>query len=147
MQNRSKVAPENLARFDAVQVDSVEALSPRCDVVSPHRPDEAANRHLINGPRLDLMKPDAFLINSARGELVDQTALTQSLWFETIGGARLDVFDGEPRDCEEPPGCDHTDPLPHFGGATCETREAMGLRVAENVTDFLDGREPRDLVA
>ena len=147
VQNRSKIAPEILARFNAVQVETVEDLLPECDFVSLHCPGGAANRHLINGPRLDLMKEDAFLINTARGEVVDERALAQSLWFDTIGGAGLDVFDGEPRVCEELLGCDNAVLLPHLGSATRETREAMGQRVVENITDFFEGREPRDLVA
>jgi glyoxylate reductase len=147
VQNRSKVAPEILARFNAVQVDTVEDLMPQCDFVSLHCPGGAANRHLINGPRLNLMKPDAYLINTARGEVVDEHALAQHLWFETIGGAGLDVFDGEPRVRQELLDCENAVLLPHLGSATRETREAMGMRVVENITDFFEGREPRDLVA
>ena len=147
VQNRSRVAPEILARYSAEQVDSVEDLLPQSDFVSLHCPGGAANRHLINGPRLNLMKEDAYLINTARGEVVDEHALAQCLWFDTIGGAGLDVFDGEPRVREELLGCDNAVLLPHLGSATRETREAMGLRVVENITDFFEGREPRDLVA
>lgn len=147
VQNRSRVAPEILARYNAVQVETVEDLLPQADFVSLHCPGGPENRHLINGPRLNLMKPDAYLINTARGEVVDELALAQCLWFDCIGGAGLDVFDGEPKVREELLGCDNAVLLPHLGSATRETREAMGLRVVENITDFFDGREPRDLVA
>ncbi len=147
VQNRSKIAPEILARFNAVQVGTVEDLLPKSDFVSLHCPGGAANKHLINGPRLNLMKEDAYLINTARGEVVDEHALAQCLWFDTIGGAGLDVFDGEPRVREELLGCDNAVLLPHLGSATRETREAMGMRVVDNITDFFEGREPRDLVA
>ncbi|MEL7466661.1 MAG: D-glycerate dehydrogenase [Pseudomonadota bacterium] len=147
VQNRSKIAPEILARFNAVQVDTIEDLLPQCDFVSLHCPGGAANKHLINGKRLDLMKEDAYLINTARGEVVDEHALAHSLWFDTIGGAGLDVFDGEPKVNPKLLTCDKLVMLPHLGSATRETREAMGLRVVENITDFFEGREPRDLVA
>ena len=144
--NRSAVAPEVLAQCNATQVDSIDALLPQCDFVSLHCPGGAANRHLINGRRLDLMKPDAFLINTARGEVIDEWALTQSLMFETIGGAALDVFDGEPRINPDLMQCDNLVMLPHLGSATREAREAMGFRVLQNLDDFFQGRDPRDRV-
>lgn len=147
VQNRSKIAPEILAKFNAVQVDTVEDLLPQSDFVSLHCPGGAENKHLINGRRLDLMKEDAYLINTARGEVVDEHALVHSLWFDTIGGAGLDVFEGEPKVNPKLLTCDNLVMLPHLGSATRETREAMGLRVVENITDFFEGREPRDLVA
>ena len=147
VQNRSAVAPEVLARFGAEQVPSVDDLLPRCDFVSLHCPGGAANRHLINARRLDLMRKDAFLINTARGEVVDEHALAQALWFGTIGGAGLDVFEREPHVSEELLGADNAVLLPHLGSATRETREAMGFRVMENLVDFFGGKTPRDRVA
>ena len=146
VQNRSAVAPEVLARFGATQVDSLDALLPQCDFVSLHCPGGAANRHLINGRRLDLMRPDAFLVNTARGEVIDEHALTQALMFGTIGGAALDVFDGEPRIAPDLAQCDNLVMLPHLGSATREAREAMGFRVLDNLEDFFAGRAPRDRV-
>ncbi|MEY3534418.1 MAG: hypothetical protein RI979_2444 [Pseudomonadota bacterium] len=87
VQNRSAVPAEVLARYNAVQVPTIEELLPQCDFVSLHCPGGVANRHLINSRRLDLMRPGAFLINTARGEVVDEHALAQALWFGTIGGA------------------------------------------------------------
>jgi lactate dehydrogenase-like 2-hydroxyacid dehydrogenase len=147
VQNRSPVSAEVLSRFDAEQVPTVEALLPRCDFVSLHCPGGAANRHLIDGRRLDLMRPGAFLINTARGEVVDERALAQALWFGTIEGAGLDVYEREPRIPEELLGADNLVLLPHLGSATRETREAMGLRVFENLSAFFEGRQPRDRVA
>jgi glyoxylate reductase len=92
------------------------------------------------------MKPDAFLINTARGEVIDELALTRALWFETIGGAALDVFDGEPNINPELLDCDNLVMLPHLGSATREAREAMGFRVLDNLSDFFEGRTPRDRV-
>lgn len=147
VQNRSAVAPEVLARYNAVQVPTVEDLLPQCDFVSLHCPGGASNRHLIDARRLDLMKPDAYLINTARGEVVDEYALAQALWFGTIGGAGLDVFEREPAIPNELLGAENLVMLPHLGSATRETREAMGFRVFENLQDFFEGREPRDKVA
>lgn len=147
VQNRSVIAPEVLERFGAVQVDSIEDLLPRCDFVSLHCPGGAANRHLINSRRLDLMKPGAFLINTARGEVVDEHALAQALMFDCIGGAALDVFDAEPRIAPVLLECDNLVMLPHLGSATEETRTAMGRRVLDNLVEFFEGREPGDQVA
>ena len=146
VQNRSRIAPEVLAQCGATQVDTVEDLLPRCDFVSLHCPGGAANRHLINSRRLDLMKEDAFLINTARGEVVDEWALTQALMFNTIGGAALDVFDGEPCVAPDLMQCENLVMLPHLGSATREAREAMGFRVLDNLADFFAGRDPRDRV-
>jgi len=144
--NRSPVAPEVLAQCNAVQVDSLDALMPMCDFISLHCPGGGANRHLIDARRLDLMRPDAFLINTARGEVIDETALSHALWFDSIGGAALDVFDGEPNINPQLKDCDRLVMLPHLGSATREAREAMGFRVIENLEDFFAGREPRDRV-
>ncbi|MCP9482250.1 D-glycerate dehydrogenase [Shimia sp. CNT1-13L.2] len=144
--NRSQVAPEVLAQCNATQVASVDDLLPQCDFVSLHCPGGAANRHLINARRLDLMKQDAFLINTARGEVVDDKALAQALMFDMIGGAGLDVFDGEPRINPDLMQCDNVVMLPHLGSATREAREAMGFRVLDNLSDFFEGRTPRDQV-
>lgn len=144
--NRSQVAPEVLAQCGATQVASVDELLPQCDFVSLHCPGGAANRHLIDSRRLGLMRPDAYLINTARGEVIDEGALAQALWFETIGGAALDVFDGEPVINPLLKDSDRLVMLPHLGSATREAREAMGFRVIDNLQDFFAGREPRDRV-
>ena len=146
VQNRSTVAPEVLARYGAEQVASVDDLLPRCDFVSLHCPGGAANRHLINARRLDLMRKDAFLINTARGEVVDEHALAQALWFGTIGGAGLDVYeqghDVNPRLMQLP----NVMLLPHMGSATIEGRIEMGEKVIINIKTFADGHRPPDRV-
>ncbi|WP_170362910.1 2-hydroxyacid dehydrogenase [Ruegeria arenilitoris] len=144
--NRSEVAADVLGQCDAIQVETIDDLLPQCDFVSLHCPGGSANRHLINSRRLSLMKPDAFLINTARGEVIDEWALIQALMFDMIGGAALDVFDGEPRISPDLLQCDNLVMLPHLGSATREAREAMGFRVLDNLSDFFQGREPRDRV-
>ncbi len=145
--NRSPVMADRLAAVGARQVDTVEALLPLCDFVSLHCPGGAANRHLMNGPRFDLMREDAYLINTARGEVVDEHALIQALSHDVIGGAALDVFDAEPRITPALRDLDNLVMLPHLGSATREAREAMGFRAMDNLVDFFEGREPRDRVA
>ena len=144
--NRSPVAPEVLAQCQATQVASLDEMLPECDFVSLNCPGGAENRHLINAARLARMRPDAFLINTARGEVIDEAALMQALWFDTIGGAALDVFDGEPAINPQLLESDRLVMLPHLGSATREAREAMGFRVIDNLQDFFAGREPRDRV-
>jgi glyoxylate reductase len=146
VQNRSKLPEETLIRYGATQIDTVDALLPQCDFVSLHCPGGAANRHLIDSRRLDLMRPGAFLVNTARGELVDEHALAQALWFGTIGGAALDVYDREPAIPDALLGADNLVMLPHLGSATDRTREAMGLRVMDNLSAFFDGRRLPDRV-
>ena len=121
VQNRSPVAADILAKCNATQVDSIEDLMPLCDFVSLHCPGGAANRHMIRSPQLELMKPDAFLINTARGEIINEHDLAQALWFETIGGAALDVFDGEPPISSKLRDCENLVMLPQLGSATRET--------------------------
>ncbi|SMX50183.1 2-hydroxyacid dehydrogenase [Maliponia aquimaris] len=147
VQNRSKVAQEVLDQVGAVQVDSVEALMEASDFVSLHCPGGAANRHLVNADRLARMKPGGFLINTARGEVVDEAALAAALTEGRIGGAGLDVFDGEPRVAPELMAAPNLVMLPHLGSATRETREAMGFRVLDNLAAFFAGEAPPDRVA
>ncbi len=147
VQNRSPLDPAVLAECSATQVDDLEQLLADADFVSLHCPGGDANRHLINGERLALMKPDAFLINTARGEVVDEDALAQCLSRGAIAGAGLDVFDGEPKVRLSLLQCENAVLLPHLGSATRETREAMGFRVIDNLTAFFAGDEPADRVA
>jgi lactate dehydrogenase-like 2-hydroxyacid dehydrogenase len=138
--NRSRISADVLARFNAIQADDLDDLLPRCDFVSLHCPGGTENKHLINARRLDLMRPGAFLINTARGEVINECDLVQALAFETIGGAALDVFDNEPNIAPCLRDSDHLVMLPHLGSATAETREAMGFRVLANVEAFFDGQ-------
>jgi len=146
VQNRSPVAQDVLDRYGATQVASLDELMPECDVLSLHCPGGDSNRHLIDGRRLAMMKPGAFVINTARGEVIDEQALAHALTSGDLGGAGLDVFDGEPNIAPVLLSCDKLVMLPHLGSATSETREAMGMRVFDNLVDFFEGRAPRDKV-
>jgi lactate dehydrogenase-like 2-hydroxyacid dehydrogenase len=117
------------------------------DFVSLHMPGSAENAHLIDAAALARMKPTAFLINSARGDVIDQRALIAALRAGTIAGAGLDVYEGEPEIPPELLELDNAVLLPHLGSATLETRTAMGMLVLDNLQDFLAGRPPSCQVA
>src|SRR5690606_82756 len=95
--NRSPIADDLLAESQAQQLTTIEELLAQSDFVSLHCPGGRANRHLIDTERLRVMKPTAVLVNTARGEVVDEDALVQALQAGTIAGVGLDVFDGEPQ--------------------------------------------------
>ena len=146
-QSRRRAAPEVEAETGAVFCESADELVARADFVSLHCPGGPETHHLIDARRLALMKPSAFLINTARGEVVDEAALAEALRNRVITGAGLDVYEHEPRVPEAFLGLENVVLLPHLGSATLETRVAMGMRVAENLERFFAGLEPRDRVA
>ncbi len=146
-QNRSRIDPALAARYGARQLHTVEEVLAVSDFVSLHCPGGGENRHLIDAKRLSMMKPGAFLINTARGDVVDEQALVTALENGSIRGAGLDVYEAEPNVPEALRRLENVVLLPHLGSATEETRVAMGMKVVENVTAFFDGREPPDRVA
>jgi lactate dehydrogenase-like 2-hydroxyacid dehydrogenase len=145
--NRSAIDPHEAARFGAEQLHTVEDVLAISDFVSLHCPGGTENHHLINASRLAAMKPGAVLINTARGDVVDEQALIAALDSGTIRGAGLDVYEAEPNVPEKLRGMENVVVLPHLGSATEETRTAMGMKVVDNITAFFDGREPPDRVA
>ncbi len=144
--NRSTVPSAALDAVAAESVASVEDLLRVCDFVSLHCPGGGANTHLINSARLAVMKPDAFLINTARGEVVDEDALIDALANNRLAGAGLDVFENEPAIDSRFLKLSNAVLLPHLGSATQETRDAMGFRVVSNLDQFFSGSEPADRV-
>ena len=145
--NPRSLDEQALARCQGERMDSLDALLGQADFVSLHCPGGDANRNLINRARLEAMKPDAFLINTARGEIVDEAALAQALAEGVIKGAGLDVFVREPQVTEALLACENAVLLPHMGSASVETREAMGLRVVKNLRAFFAGEALPDRVA
>ncbi len=135
---------EETAALGAAPCASIEALLEQSDFVSLHCPATPENRHLMNAARLARMKPDAFLINTARGDVVDEAALVAALQNGEIAGAGLDVFEKEPTVTAELLQMENVVLLPHLGSATQETRKAMGMRVVENIEAFFNGEAPRD---
>jgi lactate dehydrogenase-like 2-hydroxyacid dehydrogenase len=131
----------------AKQLASVDEVLQVADFVSLHCPGGGENIHLIDARRLGQMKPTAYLINSARGDIIDEAALVAALQSGTIAGAGLDVFEHEPAITATLTTMHNVCILPHLGSATIETREAMGMTVVENLSAFFDGREPPTRVA
>ena len=145
--NRSPVAPAQLAGLDASACARIEDVLAQADFVSLHCPGGGTNRHLIDAARLAAMPPHAFLINTARGDVVDEAALVDALQHGRIAGAGLDVYENEPQLHPGLLALDKVVLLPHLGSATRETREAMGMRVVDNLVAFFDGKRPPDQVS
>jgi lactate dehydrogenase-like 2-hydroxyacid dehydrogenase len=145
--SRKRASSEVEARTGGQHCAGLNDLLEKADFVSLHCPGGAETRHLLDAARLDRMKRTAFLINTARGEVVDESALAEALRNRVIAGAGLDVYEHEPRVPEAFIGLENVVLLPHLGSATLETRVAMGMRVAENLERFFAGLEPGDRVA
>ncbi len=137
---------ELVAELGAEAKRTVEDVLREADFVSLHSPATPETHHLINAARLELMKPTAFLINTARGDIVDEAALVAALKAKRIAGAALDVFEREPQVSPALLTMENVVLLPHLGSATQETRVAMGLRALENLKAFFSGAAPRDRV-
>ncbi|QFS81270.1 Glycerate dehydrogenase [Roseivivax sp. THAF40] len=144
--NRSEVAPERLERLEATRLPSIDAVCEAADMVSLHLPGGGENTGTIGADRLDLIGPDGFLINTARGDVVDESALIAALEAGRIRGAGLDVFAKEPQVPEPLRALDNVVLLPHLGSATAETRAAMGHMVLDNLDAFFAGKPLPDPV-
>ena len=131
----------------AVYFDSLEGLAEVADVLSLHTPGGPQTHHMINAGLLKRMKPGAILINTARGSVVNEEDVAQALNDGVIGGAGLDVYQGEPAINPALLAAPNAVLLPHLGSATLETRTAMGMRVADNLDRFFDGEPLLDRVA
>lgn len=138
---------EIIQDLNAESRDSIEDVLKEADFVSLHCPGGEETYHLLNEERIKMMKPGAFLINSARGDVIDPQALIKALKNGSIAGAGLDVYEGEPNVQEEFLAMENVVLLPHLGSASMETRVAMGMRAIDNVKAFFDGKEPGDRVA
>ncbi|MGH7525194.1 MAG: 2-hydroxyacid dehydrogenase [Gemmatimonadales bacterium] len=126
--------------------DSLEQVLREADFVSLHCPAMPETRHLMNRDRLGLMRREAYLVNTARGDVVDEAALVHALREGRIAGAALDVFEREPRVAPELLAMENVVIVPHLGSATQETRVAMGMRALENLRLFFNGAPLRDRV-
>lgn len=145
--NRTPLSPVDLASVGAEPRATLEALLAESDIVSLHTPSTPETRGMMNALRLAQMKPGAFLINTARGDLVADDALIAALLAGHLAGAGLDVFRGEPDLDPRYRTLPNVVLLPHLGSATRETREAMGFRALENLAAFFEGRPVPDRVA
>ena len=138
--------PDVAAALGAESRERLEDVLRESDFVSLHCPATPETRHLMNRERLALMRPEAYLINTARGDVVDEAALIEAVRAKRIAGAGLDVFEREPQVSEALLGMEQVVLLPHLGSATTETRVAMGMRAVENLRLFFDGKPLRDRV-
>jgi lactate dehydrogenase-like 2-hydroxyacid dehydrogenase len=145
--SRSGASAEAEAATGAVWCATLEELLSQADFVSLHCPGGAETRHLMDARRLGLMKRSAFLINTARGEILVEDALTDALRERRIAGAGLDVYEQEPHVPAGFLALENVVLLPHLGSASAETRVAMGMRVAQNLEQFFAGLAPSDRVA
>jgi len=144
--NRKSVSPRTEELLEATYWDSLDQMLARMDIVSINCPHTPATFHLMNARRIDLMKPESYLINTARGEVIDEAALARALKAGKIAGAGLDVFEREPAVNEELLGLPNVLLLPHMGSATIEGRTEMGEKVIINIKTFADGHRPPDRV-
>lgn len=144
--NRRRLHRETEAELEATYWESLDQMASRVDVLSINCPHTPSTFHLMNARRLKLMKPEAVIVNTSRGEVIDENALTRMLRAGEIGGAGLDVFerghDVNPRLRE----LANVVLLPHMGSATREGRIEMGEKVIINIKTFDDGHRPPDLV-
>lgn len=145
--SRSPRPAEVLATNGIDAVPTLERLLADADVVSLHCPSSDTTRGMMNGSRFAQMKPGSFLINTARGDLVDDDALISALMAGHLAGAGLDVHRGEPHVDRRYLAFEQVMLLPHLGSATQETREAMGFRAIANLEAFFHGQAVPDRVA
>ncbi len=144
--NRRRLDEHTEAELEATYWESLDQMLPRMDVVSVNCPHTPATYHLLSARRLDLLRPHAILVNTARGEVVDEAALVRLLVTREIGGAGLDVYEHEPAVDPKLLTLDNVVILPHIGSATLEGRVEMGERVLINIRAFTDGHQPPDRV-
>jgi glyoxylate reductase len=147
--NRRRVPVRTEEELQATYWESLDQMLARMDIVSVNCPHTPATYHLLSARRLKLMRPDAIIVNTARGEIIDENSLARLIEAGDLGGAGLDVFEHEPA----------VNPrlvklaragkvvlLPHMGSATHEGRLDMGEKVIVNIKTFMDGHRPPDRV-
>ena len=144
--NRRRLPPAVEETLRASYVDNLNQLISDCDIITLHCPHTDETHELINAQKIAMMKPSTYLINTARGDLVDENALIEALQAEKIGGAGLDVYQKEPNVDPRFLKLKNTVLLPHLGSATFEGREASGERVMTNIRVWADGHRPPDQV-
>ena len=144
--NRKRVHPDVEAELGATYWESLDQMLARMDVVSIHCPHTPGTYHLLSARRLRLMKPEAYVVNTARGEIVDEAALVRMLEAGELGGAGLDVFEHGPEIDRRLLEMPNVVLMPHMGSATEESRLEMGETVIVNIKTFADGHTPPDRV-
>jgi glyoxylate reductase len=147
--NRRRVAAKLEASLEATYWESLDQMLARMDIISVNCPHTPATYHLLSARRLKLMRPEAYVVNTARGEVIDENALTRLIEAGEIAGAGLDVFEHEPAVNPKLVRLARAGKvilLPHLGSATMEGRADMGDKVIINIQAFMDGHRPPDRV-
>ena len=144
--NRKRVHPDIEEELEATYWESLDQMLARMDVISVNCPHTPATYHLLSARRLKLLQPHAIIVNTARGEIIDENALVRMLQAGELGGVGLDVFENEPAVNPRLLECPNAVLLPHMGSATIEGRIDMGEKVIINIKTFIDGHNPPDRV-
>jgi len=144
--NRKQVGPDIEQELEATYWDSLDQMLARMDIVSVNCPHTPATYHLLSARRLKLMKASAYIVNTARGEVIDENTLALMLERGELSGAGLDVFENEPAVNPKLLKARNVVLLPHMGSATIEGRIDMGEKVIVNIRSFVDGHKPPDRV-
>ena len=144
--NRNRVHSSIERELEATYWDSLDQMLARMDIVSINCPHTPATYHLLSARRLKLMRPHAYIVNTSRGEVIDELALTRMLRDRELAGAGLDVFEHEPAINPKLRELPNVVLLPHMGSATIEGRVDMGEKVLINIKTFTDGHRPPDRV-
>jgi glyoxylate reductase len=144
--NRRPVHPDVEAELEATYHASLDQMLARTDIVTVHCPHTPATFHLLSARRLKLLQPHAYIVNTARGEIIDEAALVRILKNREIAGAGLDVYENEPAVNPKLLALDNVVLLPHMGSATIEGRIGMGECVLINIRSAMDGHKPPNRV-
>ena len=144
--NRRRVAEALADELEATYWESLDQMLSRMDIISINCPRTPATYHLLSARRLKLLQPHAYLVNTSRGEVIDEVAMAQRLMAGEIAGAGLDVFEHAPAVNPKLLKLDNVVLLPHMGSATIEGRVDMGEKVIINIKTFADGHSPPDRV-
>ncbi len=144
--NRRRLPVSIEEAHEATYWESLDQMLARMDVISVHCPHTPGTYHLLSARRLKLMRRDAYIVNTARGEVIDENALARMLEANELAGAGLDVFEHEPAVNPKLAKAPRVVLLPHMGSATIEGRIDMGERVMINIKTFMDGHRPPDRV-
>lgn len=144
--NRKAVHPQLEEELEATYWDSLDQMLPRMDIVSVNCPSTPQTQNLLSRERLSLLQPHAYLVNTSRGDVIDEEALIDLLSNNGIAGAGLDVYKDEPVIPEKLRHLKNTVLLPHIGSATIEGRQDMGQKVIINIQTFIDGHTPPDRI-
>lgn len=144
--NRRRLDQDTEAELEATYWESLDQMLAHMDIISVNCPATPATYHLLSARRLKLVRPHAFIVNTSRGNVIDEAALAQRLAAREIAGAALDVYEHEPAIHPKLVTLDNVVLLPHMGSATLEGRIAMGEKVIINIKTFVDGHSPPDRV-